>query len=79
MKWQNIELGYKGRIEQLAKLSPWELLGVAESCTPAELRAAYLRLVNTYHPDRADPFMSRNNEEVVKLINAAYDRLRSNS
>jgi DnaJ-class molecular chaperone len=76
MKWQDIEPGYKDRIVQMAKLSPYELLGVAETCSPAELKAAYLGLIKAYHPDRADPFMSRNNEEVVKLVNAAYDRIK---
>lgn len=76
MRWLNIGSSYQDRIEKLTRLSPHELLGVSESCTQAELKSAYLHLVKTYHPDRSDPFMSRNNQEIVKLINAAYDRLK---
>lgn len=76
MKWRDLNAGYEDRLTALAKLSPYELLQVAEDASAADLKKAYLRLMKTYHPDRADPFMARHGEEVVKLINAAYDKLR---
>ena len=76
MKWKNIDLSYKDRVTQLSRLSPYELLGVSEGCSAEELKLAYRCLIKTYHPDRADPFMSRQCEEIIKLINAAYDRLK---
>ena len=76
MKWRPIDLGYKDRLATLAKLSPRELLQVPEDVAGNDLKEAYLRLIKTYHPDRADAFIAKHNEEVVKLINAAYDKLR---
>lgn len=76
MRWRDLEPGYKDRAARLALLAPHELLGVDETSTPAQVKAAYLRLVKTYHPDHSDPFMARSNEEVMKLVTAAYERLK---
>lgn len=43
-------------------------------CSSADARQAYLRLVKAYHPDRTDPFMARFNEEMIKIINLAYEQ-----
>ena len=58
---------------------PYRTLGVAPDATLEELKSAYIVLVKTYHPDRSDPFMARHNEEVIKLINAAYEKLKDRS
>ena len=63
----------------MASLSPHELLGVSEQASQQDIKAAYLRLVKAYHPDHSDPFMTCHNQEMLKLINAAYDKLRTNS
>jgi DnaJ-class molecular chaperone len=75
MRWRELTHGYEDKLAVLASQSPHEVLGVAHDCSPEQLKAAYLRLVKSYHPDKADPFMARHNEEVLKLINAAYERL----
>ena len=77
MKWRNLDSRYTDRVTQLASLSAHELLGVEAECTDAELKRAYLERIRSYHPDRADPFMQATNQEIVKLINAAYDRLKA--
>ncbi|WP_375692114.1 hypothetical protein [Pseudooceanicola sp. LIPI14-2-Ac024] len=34
-----------------------------------------MQLVKTYHPDGSDVFMTQYNQEVLKLINSAYEKL----
>ena len=75
MKWKNITASYADRIREMEKLAPHQLLGIDEQASAKEVKAAYLRLVKAYHPDRSDPFMARYNQEVTKLINVAYKRL----
>jgi DnaJ-class molecular chaperone len=77
VRWNDLKCGYADRIAQMAKLSPHDLLGVGTQASREEIKAAYLRLVKAYHPDRSDPFMARHNHEVIKLINAAYEKLRA--
>jgi curved DNA-binding protein CbpA len=76
MKWTDLKGGYVDRVAAVANLPPHELLGVPAGAAPDQIKAAYLRLVKTYHPDKADPFMARHNSEMIKLINAAYDKLK---
>jgi curved DNA-binding protein CbpA len=76
IKWTDIKGGYADRIAAAEQLPPHELLGVSAGAAADQVRAAYLRLVKTYHPDKADPFMARHNSAMIKLINAAYDKLR---
>ena len=54
---------------------PHEVLGVSATATPAEIRAAYRRLLRVYHPDKAHPFMQQSNERMAKTIIAAYATL----
>jgi DnaJ-class molecular chaperone len=79
MRWKELRNGYSDRIAALASLQPHELLGVSIDATGEEVKSAYIKLVKTYHPDRSDPFMARHNEEVIKLINVAYKKLRDRS
>ena len=76
MRWTNLQTGHKDRIAELAALPSHELLGVTPDATAEAIKTAYIRMVKAYHPDRSDPFMARHNEEVLKLVNAAYERLK---
>ena len=75
MEWNDLRKGYGDRLSNLSKMTPYELLGISPQATTAEIKAAYVKMVKTYHPDKSDPFMARHHEEVIKLINAAYERL----
>ena len=75
MRWNDLKRGYADRIAAMAKLPPHELLRVDVEASRAEIKTAYLRLVKAYHPDRSDPFMARHHQDMIKLINAAYEKL----
>lgn len=47
---------------------PWLVLGLSADASEAEVRAAYLRLVKTYPPDRAP--------EQFERVRDAYEELR---
>lgn len=59
--------------------NPYEVLGVKENATEAEIKAAYRELVKKYHPDKY-----QNNpladlaEEKLREVNEAYDYLMKN-
>lgn len=59
---------------------PYKVLGVPENASAAEIRQAYLRLANKYHPDKVDhlgdEFKALAHER-FKTILAAYERLSS--
>lgn len=77
--WRDLGKGYVDRIESMRAMKPRELLGISQDATASDIKSAYVRLIKAYHPDRADPFMVRYNEEVSKLINAAYEQLKDSS
>jgi DnaJ-class molecular chaperone len=77
MKWRDLDRDYSSELDRKRSQTSYELLGVAENANRREIRSAYLRLVKTYHPDGADEFMSQYNQEVLKLVNAAYEDLRT--
>ena len=56
----------------MAAMAPHELLRVWPDASVAGVKAAYKKLVKSYHPDKAHAFMARHNEEVVKLVNGAF-------
>ena len=57
-------------------MNPYEVLGVSESATDKEIRAAYLELVKKYHPDRyTDSPLHDLADEKMKEINEAYDTI----
>ena len=78
MRWNNLNQGYTDRVEALSAKTPHELLGVSVDAGAHEIKVAYLRKVRAYHPDVSDPFMAKHNQEVLKLINAAYEKLKEN-
>jgi DnaJ like chaperone protein len=59
---------------------PWAVLGIAETATEQDIRAAYLKLVKEHHPDRLrsrgipQEFM-RISEARMAALNAAYEKL----
>lgn len=55
-------------------MSPYSVLGVSETATQDEIRAAYLALVKKYHPDRySDGPLKELAGEKLKEINRAYE------
>ena len=75
MKWRNRKPQLSDEIARLTGLEPYELLNIAPDATADEIKSAYRQIVKVYHPDKADPFMRKHNERVIKLVNDAYERL----
>jgi len=50
--------------------NPYDVLGVARTATPEEIKAAYRRLAMEFHPDR-----NPDGEERFKEVSAAYDAI----
>ena len=75
MRWRPIRSKYLSELERLKTQDPFELLEISGDASLAEIRAAYREKVKTYHPDGADTFMKSYNQEVTKLLNAAYKTL----
>ena len=60
-------------------MNPYEELGVSPNASQEEIRAAYMRLVKKYHPDRyQDSHLKKQAEDKMKRINAAYDMITKN-
>jgi DnaJ-class molecular chaperone len=72
VKWRNLQGPHLERAELLRQQTPHQILGVEEGVTEAELKRAYRAKVMAYHPDRLDPFLRTQAEDVLKVINAAY-------
>jgi curved DNA-binding protein CbpA len=64
------------RLAILSALPPHELLGVPRDAPLETIRSAYRVKARLYHPDRLHPFMARYGEEVVRLLNRAYEQMR---
>jgi DnaJ-class molecular chaperone len=74
MSWKDLKKGYADQIAAMAAMAPHELLGVRPDASLAKVKAAYKKL-----PDKAHAFMARHNEEVVKLVNAAFKKMKDRS
>lgn len=60
--------------------NPYKTLGVSEDASDSEIRAAYLKLVKKYHPDRyTDPDLKEIANEKLVQINEAYETLSRKS
>jgi curved DNA-binding protein CbpA len=75
MRWRSLRAGYRNPLEGLRRMRPHEILGLPEHPTALEVKHAYRAKVKAYHPDRVDPFLRPQAEEMVKLLNAAYAAL----
>ena len=54
----------------------YEVLGVKKGCSQKELKDAFRKCVNTWHPDRyKDPMKKKEAEKKMKMINKAMDVL----
>ena len=53
----------------------YEILGVERAASQEQIRKAYLKLAHKYHPDKTGG--DKEAEEKLKLINAAYDVLKT--
>lgn len=57
-------------------MNPYEVLGIREGASEAEIKAAYKELVKKYHPDKySDNPLADLAEEKMQEINQAYDML----
>ena len=57
-------------------MNPYKVLGVSEDASQEEIRAAYLKLVKKYHPDKyVDNPLKELATEKLKEINEAYEML----
>jgi len=72
MKWLDINFQFSDEISRLNSLAPHEVLKVAADANVVEIKKAYRHLAKVYHPDKSDPFMTRHNEQVMQIVNAAY-------
>lgn len=75
MKWRNRKPQLSDEISRLSGLEPYEVLNVAPNASTDEIKRAYRQMVKVYHPDRSDPFMQQHNEQVMKIVNDAYEQL----
>lgn len=68
----------RGQQQHVGK-DPYEVLGVPGSASPEEIRAAYLELVNKYHPDKVEHLgdeFKQMAENRFKDIQEAYQKLK---
>ena len=75
MNWKDLGNNYKPRLEELEKMTSYEILEVNANVTLIDPKKAYRNKIRIYHPDGADGFMREYTEEVSKLINKAYQDL----
>ena len=76
LKWKELNR-YKDFIEELQQKDPYEILEIKNTATPEQIIKAYLKKVKIYHPDNSDEFIKINNENILKIINGAYETITS--
>ncbi len=77
MKWRDVNVPYKSRLEKLETMSPHELLEVNVDASKEVIRSAYLQKIKIYHPDKNDKFMKDYANRYSLIINSAYETLMS--
>lgn len=75
MNWKDLGSKYTPRIEELERMTSYEILEVDTNVTLTDLKKAYRKKIRIYHPDGADGFMKEYTQEVAKLLNKAYHDL----
>ena len=73
MQWNNLNKDLETIIKELRDKTPYEVLRVIPSASMDDIRIAYKYMVKAYHPDISDIFMRSTNEEIIKIINSAYE------
>jgi curved DNA-binding protein CbpA len=76
MRWRALDRR-PDPLGDLARLPAHEVLGVPAAASEDEIKAAYRRKARVYHPDSLHPFLRRHGEEVMKMLNRAYDEMLS--
>jgi len=56
-------------------MNPYEVLGVAKNATPEQIKAAYRKLAQRWHPDKHPPEGKKIAEERFKEVSSAYSIL----
>jgi preprotein translocase subunit Sec63 len=70
-----VDSGWFGRPR---REDPYQVLGISEDASDAEIDLARRRLLARHHPDRAaDGAHRRESERQSRAINTAYDRIRA--
>jgi len=77
MKWRNRRPQLSDELSRLRGLEPHEVLNITPGAGADEIKRAYRKMVKVYHPDKSDPFMGKHNEQVMKIVNDAYEQLMS--
>lgn len=78
MKWRNISNTYQDRLATLKNQlieDPFAVLGTNSAASNDEIRLAYRKKVSAYHPDRQGDFVRLHAQEVIKIVNSAYDHI----
>jgi curved DNA-binding protein CbpA len=75
MRWRDLSGGHRSHLDELAGRDPYEILDVKREMPRAEIRRAYLARVRVYHPDRVDPFLQSVAQEMLKLLNRAWEAI----
>lgn len=76
------KLNQQRRVTDKAQFNPWAVLGVENSASKDTVRAAYVHLVKTYHPDKfanyeLPPEMNDYAAAMLARINLAYEQVGS--
>jgi hypothetical protein len=74
------KLNQQRRMTDKAQFNPWAVLGIENSSTPEAIRAAYLHMVKTYHPDKfanyeLPPEMKDYAAAMLARVNLAYEQV----
>ena len=72
MKWKSLDRKHRDRVSGLSKLAAHEILEIPQGATEADIKVAFRNKARAYHPDRVDPFLRAQAEEIMKLLNEAY-------
>ena len=77
MKWRDLNRGPTTRLDEMRKVDPYALFGLARGAALDDVKRAYREMVKTYHPDKADPFMRSYCGEALQIINDALAQIEA--